>query len=116
MLVGVAVGKGLASLVLQLSLTALFYELFLWVNGRCISCACGAGARCEMAGVTGKLSWSIRRDERMRRRKADVELVFHAHGDARHSAMVEKSAQGWFSVSELALWLVITLAAVVKHL
>jgi len=49
-------------------------------------------------------------------RKADVDRVFHALGDATRRAIVEKLSEGPISVSRLAQPLNMTLAAVVQHL
>ena len=49
-------------------------------------------------------------------RKADVDRVFHALGDATRRAIVEKLSEGPISVSRLAEPLNMTLAAVVQHL
>jgi DNA-binding transcriptional ArsR family regulator len=52
----------------------------------------------------------------MRRKKPDIDRVFHALGDPSRRAIVEKLSQGPISVSRLAEPLKITLAAVVQHL
>ena len=52
----------------------------------------------------------------MLRRKINVDLVFHALGDATRRAIVEKLSEGPISVSSLAVPFDITLAAVVQHL
>ena len=52
----------------------------------------------------------------MRKKKPDIDRVFHALGDPTRRAMVEKLSQGPISVSQLAKPLDITLAAVVQHL
>jgi DNA-binding transcriptional ArsR family regulator len=52
----------------------------------------------------------------MRRKKPDVDRVFHALGDPSRRAIVERLSQGPISVSRLAEPLNITLAAVVQHL
>jgi DNA-binding transcriptional ArsR family regulator len=52
----------------------------------------------------------------MRRKKPDVNRVFHALGDPSRRAIVERLSQGPISVSRLAEPLKITLAAVVQHL
>ena len=49
-------------------------------------------------------------------RKPNVDLVFHALGDATRRAIVEKLSEGPISVSRLAEPLAMTLAAVVQHL
>jgi DNA-binding transcriptional ArsR family regulator len=52
----------------------------------------------------------------MRRRKPDIDRVFHALGDHSRRAIVEKLSEGPLSVSRLAAPLDITLAAVIQHL
>ena len=52
----------------------------------------------------------------MRRKKPDVDGVFHALGDPSRRAIMEKLSHGPISVSRLAEPLNITLAAVVQHL
>jgi len=52
----------------------------------------------------------------MRRKKPDIDRVFHALGDPSRRAIMEKLSQGPISVSRLAEPLHITLAAVVQHL
>src|SRR5881396_1546059 len=52
----------------------------------------------------------------MRRKKPDINRVFHALGDPSRRAIVEKLSEGPISVSRLAEPLGITLAAVVQHL
>jgi DNA-binding transcriptional ArsR family regulator len=52
----------------------------------------------------------------MRKKKPDIDRVFHALGDASRRAIMEKLSQGPISVSRLAEPLDITLAAVVQHL
>jgi DNA-binding transcriptional ArsR family regulator len=52
----------------------------------------------------------------MRRKKPDVDRVFHALGEPSRRAIVEKLSEGPISVSRLAGPLDITLAAVVQHL
>jgi DNA-binding transcriptional ArsR family regulator len=52
----------------------------------------------------------------MPRKKASIDLVFHALGDPTRRAIVERLSQGPISVSRLAEPLDITLAAVVQHL
>jgi DNA-binding transcriptional ArsR family regulator len=49
-------------------------------------------------------------------KKADVDRVFHALGDATRRAIVEKLSEGPISVSRLAEPFHMTLAAVVQHL
>ena len=49
-------------------------------------------------------------------KKADVDRVFHALGDATRRTIVEKLSEGPISVSRLAEPLNMTLAAVVQHL
>jgi len=48
--------------------------------------------------------------------KAHIHRIFHALGDPTRQAIVERLSHGPVSVSELALPLLITLAAVVQHL
>jgi DNA-binding transcriptional ArsR family regulator len=48
--------------------------------------------------------------------KVNIDLVFHALGDATRRTIVEKLSEGPISVSQLAQPLNITLAAVVQHL
>jgi DNA-binding transcriptional ArsR family regulator len=52
----------------------------------------------------------------MRRKKPDIDRVFHALGDPSRRAIMEKLSRGPISVSRLAEPLDITLAAVVQHL
>src|SRR5664279_4309030 len=52
----------------------------------------------------------------MRRKKPNVDRVFHALGDPTRRAIVERLSEGPISVSRLATPLAITLAAVVQHL
>jgi DNA-binding transcriptional ArsR family regulator len=52
----------------------------------------------------------------MRGSSPNIHRVFHALGDPTRRAIVEKLSEGPISVSQLALPLVITLAAVVQHL
>ena len=52
----------------------------------------------------------------MRKKKPDIDRVFHALGDPSRRAILEKIGQGPISVSRLAEPLDITLAAVVQHL
>ncbi|HTB10194.1 MAG TPA: metalloregulator ArsR/SmtB family transcription factor [Bryobacteraceae bacterium] len=52
----------------------------------------------------------------MRRKKPDIDRVFHALGDPSRRAIMEKLSLGPISVSRLAEPLSITLAAVVQHL
>jgi DNA-binding transcriptional ArsR family regulator len=52
----------------------------------------------------------------MRRKKPNIDRVFHALGDPMRRAIVERLSQGPISVSRLAEPLDITLAAVVQHL
>src|ERR1700683_2774169 len=52
----------------------------------------------------------------MKRKKPDIDRVFHALGDPSRSAIMEKLSLGPISVSRLAEPLDITLAAVVQHL
>ena len=49
-------------------------------------------------------------------KKAKIHRVFHALGDPTRRTIVEKLSEGPVSVSELALPLKITLAAVMQHL
>jgi DNA-binding transcriptional ArsR family regulator len=48
--------------------------------------------------------------------KSDIHRVFHALGDPTRRTIMEKLSEGAISVSQLALPLHITLAAVVQHL
>jgi DNA-binding transcriptional ArsR family regulator len=50
------------------------------------------------------------------RHKADINRVFHALGDPTRRAIVEKLSEGPITVSQLAMPLAITLAAVIQHL
>ena len=52
----------------------------------------------------------------MRSKKANLHRVFHALGDPTRRLIVEKLSAGPISVSQLAIPLSITLAAVVQHL
>ena len=52
----------------------------------------------------------------MRRRKPNIDRVFHALGDPTRRAIVERLSAGPLTVSRLAAPLAITLAAVVQHL
>lgn len=52
----------------------------------------------------------------MRRRKPNIDRVFHALGDPTRRALLEKLSAGPLAVSRLAEPLAITLAAVVQHL
>ncbi len=52
----------------------------------------------------------------MKQKKPDIDLIFHALGDASRRAIVKKVSEGPISVSRLAEPLAITLAAVVQHL
>lgn len=52
----------------------------------------------------------------MPRRRADIDLVFHALGDATRRAILERLSARPVSVTGLATPLGITLAAVVQHL
>lgn len=52
----------------------------------------------------------------MARKKTDVEAVFHALGDPTRRLILEKLTAGPNSVSQLAIPLKMTLAAVVQHL
>jgi len=52
----------------------------------------------------------------MRKKKPDIDRVFHALGDPTRRAMMERLSAGPTSVSRLAEPLAITLAAVVQHL
>ena len=52
----------------------------------------------------------------MRRRKPNIDRVFHALGDPTRRAILEKLSAGPLTVSRLAEPLAITLAAVVQHL
>ncbi len=52
----------------------------------------------------------------MKRKKPNIDGIFHALGDATRRAMVERLSQGPMSVSRLAEPFDMTLAAVVQHL
>src|ERR1035438_6931859 len=52
----------------------------------------------------------------MRRKKPNIDRIFHALGDPTRRAIVEKLSEGPISVSRLAEPLDVTLAAVVQHL
>jgi DNA-binding transcriptional ArsR family regulator len=52
----------------------------------------------------------------MQRKKASVHRVFHALGDPTRRTIVERLSEGPVSVSQLAVPLKMTLAAVVQHL
>jgi DNA-binding transcriptional ArsR family regulator len=52
----------------------------------------------------------------MKRKKPNIDRIFHALGDATRRAMMERLSQGPMSVSRLAEPLKMTLAAVVQHL
>ena len=52
----------------------------------------------------------------MKRKKPDIDRIFHALGDATRRAMVVRLSQGPMSVSRLAEPFEMTLAAVVQHL
>lgn len=52
----------------------------------------------------------------MSNHRANVERIFHALGDSRRRAIIERLSEGPASVSRLAKPLNITLAAVVQHL
>src|SRR4051795_10822379 len=52
----------------------------------------------------------------MRRKKPNIDRIFHALGDPSRRAIMEKLSEGPVSVSRLAEPLNITLAAVVQHL
>lgn len=52
----------------------------------------------------------------MRKKRPNIDSVFHALGDPSRRAIMEKLSQGPISVSRLAEPLDITLAAVVQHL
>src|SRR6516225_8351812 len=52
----------------------------------------------------------------MKKRRIDLDCVFHALGDPTRRAMLDRLAQGPLSVSELAAPLGITLTAVAQHL
>lgn len=51
----------------------------------------------------------------MPRKKANIHRVFHALGDPTRRAIMEKLSEGPISVSQLAIPLAITLAAVIQH-
>jgi DNA-binding transcriptional ArsR family regulator len=52
----------------------------------------------------------------VRKKKPDIDRIFHALGDPSRRAILEKLSDGPVSVSRLAEPLAITLAAVVQHL
>lgn len=52
----------------------------------------------------------------MRKKKPDIDRIFHALGDATRRAMMERLSQGPMSVSRLAEPFNMTLAAVVQHM
>ena len=52
----------------------------------------------------------------MRKKKPDIDRIFHALGDPTRRAILERLSQGPVSVSHLAEPLEVTLAAVVQHL
>ncbi len=52
----------------------------------------------------------------MKRKKPNIDRIFHALGDPTRRAMVEKLSQGTMSVSQMAEPFDMTLAAVVQHL
>jgi DNA-binding transcriptional ArsR family regulator len=52
----------------------------------------------------------------MKRKKPNIDRIFHALGDATRRAMVVRLSQGPMSVSRLAEPFEMTLAAVVQHL
>jgi DNA-binding transcriptional ArsR family regulator len=52
----------------------------------------------------------------MKKKKPDIDRIFHALGDATRRAMVVRLSQGPMSVSGLAEPFEMTLAAVVQHL
>jgi DNA-binding transcriptional ArsR family regulator len=52
----------------------------------------------------------------MKRKKPNIDDIFHALGDATRRAMMERLSQGPMSVSRLAEPFDMTLAAVVQHL
>ena len=52
----------------------------------------------------------------MSSQKAKIHRVFHALGDPTRRTIVEKLSEGPISVSQLAIPLAVTLAAVVQHL
>src|SRR5258706_14541863 len=52
----------------------------------------------------------------VRKKKPNIDRVFHALGDSSRRAIVEKLSEGPISVSRLAEPLDVTLAAVVQHL
>src|SRR5258708_15776956 len=52
----------------------------------------------------------------MRRKRPDIDRIFHALGDVSRRAIVEKLSEGPISVWRLAEPLNITLAAVIQHL
>src|SRR6266542_3196181 len=52
----------------------------------------------------------------VRKKKPDIDRIFHALGDPSRRAILEQLSRGPVSVSQLAEPLAITLAAVVQHL
>jgi DNA-binding transcriptional ArsR family regulator len=52
----------------------------------------------------------------MKRKKPDIDRIFHALGDATRRAMMERLSEGPMSVSRLAEPFNLTLAAVVQHM
>jgi DNA-binding transcriptional ArsR family regulator len=52
----------------------------------------------------------------MKRKKPNIDRIFHALGDATRRGMIERLGQGPMSVSRLAEPFEMTLAAVVQHL
>jgi DNA-binding transcriptional ArsR family regulator len=52
----------------------------------------------------------------MKRKKPNIDRIFHALGDATRRAMMERLSQGPMSVSRLAEPFDMTLAAVVQHM
>jgi DNA-binding transcriptional ArsR family regulator len=52
----------------------------------------------------------------MKRKKPNIDRIFHALGDPTRRAMMEKLSQGPMSVSRLAEPFAMTLAAAVQHL
>ncbi len=55
------------------------------------------------------------RQEPLHGHSQDIHRIFHALGDPTRRAIVEKLSEGPVSISQLALPLVMTLAAVVQH-
>jgi DNA-binding transcriptional ArsR family regulator len=73
-------------------------------------------AKSGSRGTRAENRASAPQNRTMRKKKPDIDRVFHALGDASRRAIMEKLSQGPISVSRLAEPLDITLAAVVQHL